>query len=223
MHDVAASSFVSIKLHSDTQWNTSCLHNLCVSSRLSSLLLVVLGALGLVIPDRSIAVQCEVLSLLDGLFCLVLVLLLLLVVGLLLVLDLVLDKIVEGGDGADQTAEVDGHELVVGLDAHGTGELRVSSCLGTSEADGACGLGSGEVGKKVENVLEVPENCMVDRKFFVDNLVKVSADVLQAVMQALQRLQLRCHTSGQCTDGNVANITEQVLNSNLFCFFGFDS
>jgi hypothetical protein len=129
----------------------------------SSLLLIVLGTLGLVTLSRSIAVQREVLGLLDGLFCLVLILLLLLVVGLLLVLNLVLDKIVEGGDGADQTAQVDGHELVVGLDAHGTGKLRVASCLGTSETDSACGLGSGEVGKKVENVLEVAENCVVDR------------------------------------------------------------
>jgi hypothetical protein len=107
-----------------------------------SFLLVVLGALGLVTLSRSIAIQSEVLRLLDGLFRLVLILLLLLVIGLLLVLDLVLDKVVEGGDGADQTAEVDGHELIVGLDAHGTGKLRVTSCLRTSQTDGACGLGS---------------------------------------------------------------------------------
>jgi len=151
----------------------------------SSLLLVVLGALGLVVLSRSIAVQRKVLSLLDGLFRLVLFLLLLLVISLLLVLNLVLDKIVEGGNGANQTAEVDGHKLVVGLDAHGAGKLRVAGCLRTGETDGACGLGSREVGKKVEDVLKVAENCMVDRKLFINNLVEVSANILQTVVQAL--------------------------------------
>jgi len=108
----------------------------------SSLLLVILGALGLVVLSRGIAVQRKVLSLLDGLFRLVLFLLLLLVIGLLLVLNLVLDKIVEGGDGTNQTAEVDGHKLVVGLDTHGAGKFRVAGCLRTGETDGACGLGS---------------------------------------------------------------------------------
>lgn len=152
----------------------------------SSLLLVVLGALGFVVLSLlfgwSIAIQHEILSLLDGLFCLILLLLLLLVVSLLLVLHLVLDKVVEGGNGADQTAEIDGHELVIGLDAHGAGKLGIARCLWASETDGACGLGSGEVGKEVEDVLKVAENCMVDRKFFVNDLVKVSTNVLQTVM-----------------------------------------
>jgi hypothetical protein len=185
MHDVAAGSLMSTELHSDIHRNTSCFHNLCVFSCPSSLLLVILGALGLVILSRGVAVQRKVLSLLDGLFCLVLLLLLLLVISLLLVLNLVLDKVVECGDGADQAAEVDGHKLVVGLYAHGACKLRVASCLGTSETDSACGLGSREVGKKVENVLEVTENCMVDRKFLINDLVEISADVLQTVMQAL--------------------------------------
>lgn len=63
---------------------------------------------------------------------------------------------------------------------------------------------------------------MVDREFFVDDLVKISTNVLQTVMQALQRLQLRRHASRKSTNCNITDITEQVLNSNLFCFFGFD-
>ena len=44
---------------------------------------------------------------------------------LLSVLNLIVDEVVKGGDGTDQTAEVDGHELVVGLDTHGSCQLAV--------------------------------------------------------------------------------------------------
>ena len=50
-------------------------------------------------------------------------LLILLLLLLLPVLDLVLDKIMECCDGTDQTAQVNSHKLVVGLDAHGICQL----------------------------------------------------------------------------------------------------
>lgn len=56
---------------------------------------------------------------------------------LLPVLDLVFDQIVEGCDGSYQTAEVDRHELIVGLDAHRACEFGVLGLVGF----GAVGLG----------------------------------------------------------------------------------
>src|SRR6187402_1994497 len=50
-------------------------------------------------------------------FCLILLGFLLLL--LLSVLELVLDQIMESGDSSNQTAKVDGHQLIVCLDAHG--------------------------------------------------------------------------------------------------------
>lgn len=65
-----------------------------------------------------LAVQCQSVLLLDLLQLLVFLLLALLVICLLLILNLVLNQVVESGNGADKTAEVDGHELIICLDAH---------------------------------------------------------------------------------------------------------
>lgn len=98
----------------------------------------------------------------------------LLIFLLLLVLDLVFDEIVESGDGADQAAEVDGHELVVGLDAHGAGEVAVSNGGAGLSAEG---LGSGQVRQKIEDVLQVAEDGVVDGQVAVEDFLQVGADV----------------------------------------------
>lgn len=41
-------------------------------------------------------------------------------------------------------------------------------------------------------------------------------------MQALKRLQLRGYAGGECADGDVADVAEEVLDADFFCFFGFD-
>jgi hypothetical protein len=61
---------------------------------------------------------------------------------------------VECRDGTDQTTEVDGHQLIVGLDAHGAHKLAILDIgLGTVGLVG--GFGGRQVRKKVEDVLEV--------------------------------------------------------------------
>lgn len=42
-------------------------------------------------------------------------------------------------------------------------------------------------------------------------------------MEALQRLKLGGYAGGKGADGNVANVAEEVLNTNLFCFFSLDN
>ena len=63
---------------------------------------------------------------------------------------------------------------------------------------------------------------MVHWQVFVKHLLQVLPDVAQSQVQALQRLQLRGYTCGECTDCDVTDITEKVLDANLLCFFSFD-
>lgn len=41
-------------------------------------------------------------------------------------------------------------------------------------------------------------------------------------MKALQGLKLRRYASGECTDSNVPNVSEKVLNTDFLCLFCFD-
>lgn len=128
----------------------------------------------------------------------------LLLLLLLAVLDLVLDQVVEGGDGADQAAEVDGHELVVGLDAHGVAELGVGLAAGGPRA----GLGGREVGEEVEDVLEVAEDGVVDGELAVEDLLEVGLDVTEAQVKALQGLELVREPRREGADGDVPDVPE---------------
>jgi hypothetical protein len=47
------------------------------------------------------------------------------------------------------------------------------------------GLGSGKVGKKVEDVLEATKNGMVDGELAVEDLLEVGTDVAKAKVEAL--------------------------------------
>lgn len=122
-----------------------------------------------------------------------------LVLLLLSVLDLVFYQVVEGSDGAYQAAEVDGHELVVGLDAHGVCQFSTTSL--------AIALRRGQVGEQVEDVLKVAENGMIDRELSVKNLLQVGTDVTQPQVQTLERLKLVGDASGKCANSDVSNIS----------------
>lgn len=41
-------------------------------------------------------------------------------------------------------------------------------------------------------------------------------------MEALERLELVVYTGSEGADGDVADITEEVLNADFFCFFCLD-
>lgn len=80
---------------------------------------------------------------------------------MLAILDLVLDQIVECRDGADQAAEVDGHQLIVCLDTHGAHKLAILD-IGFGTVCLVGGFGGRQVGEKVEDVLEIAQDGVVD-------------------------------------------------------------
>lgn len=41
-------------------------------------------------------------------------------------------------------------------------------------------------------------------------------------MEALKGLKLRSYACGEGADGDVADVAEEVLDADFFCFFGFD-
>lgn len=108
-------------------------------------------------------------------------LLLLLRLGLLLllsVLDLVLDQVVERRNGTDQAADVNRHQLVVGLDTHRLGQLAILDLrLRCGPAKPRRRRRRGQVREQVEHVLEVTQNGMVDGELAVQDFLEVLADI----------------------------------------------
>ncbi len=79
-----------------------------------------------------------------------------------------------------------------------------------------------EVWKKVEDVLEITENGMVDWELAVEHFLEVGLNVSEAQVETLERLQLGGYAARESADCNVADVAQEVLDSDLFCFFGFD-
>ena len=63
---------------------------------------------------------------------------------------------------------------------------------------------------------------MVDRKRTVVDLLQVVPDVTQAEVEALQGLELVVDAGGKGADGDVADVSKEVLNADLFGLFGLD-
>jgi hypothetical protein len=63
---------------------------------------------------------------------------------------------------------------------------------------------------------------VVDGQIAVEHFLQVAADVLEAQVQALQRLELRRYARGEGAGGDVADVAEEVLDADFFCFFCFD-
>ena len=63
---------------------------------------------------------------------------------------------------------------------------------------------------------------MVDRKLSVQHFLEVGLNVSQAQVKALERLKLGCDTCRESADCDVADVAEEVLDADFFCFFGFD-
>ena len=63
---------------------------------------------------------------------------------------------------------------------------------------------------------------MVDRKRAAVDLLQVVTDVSQAEVEALQGLELVVNTGGEGADGDIADVSEEVLNTDLFGLFGLD-
>ena len=96
----------------------------------------------------------------------------------------------EGYDGADQGSQVYHEHLVVGLHGKGGGELFQL-----------------EIGEKVEDVLEVVEDGVVDGQLLGCHLGQVVPDAFQVSGQTLQRLQLRRDVLRQGTHGLILDIS----------------
>ena len=70
--------------------------------------------------------------------------------------------------------------------------------------------------------MEVSEDGVVYGEFAVEDLLEVGADVPEAVVQALERLELFVYSDGEGADGYIADVAEEVLYTDFFGFFGFD-
>ena len=63
---------------------------------------------------------------------------------------------------------------------------------------------------------------MVCRKFAVEDFLEVGANVPEAVVQALEGLQLFVYSGREGADGYVADVAEEVFYTNFFGFFCLD-
>lgn len=63
---------------------------------------------------------------------------------------------------------------------------------------------------------------MVDREVAVEDLLEVALDVPEAEMEALEGLELVCEASREGADRYVADVAQEVLDSDFFSLFGFD-
>lgn len=117
----------------------------------------------------------------------------------------IVDQVVEGDDRAHQGGQIDHQHLVVGLDVERVGEVVVA-----------------DVGQEVEDVLQLVRDLVTDFVLATADLLQIVLDITQLEIQSLQAEQLVRHFLGQAADGGVLDISQQVLNSDLFCFFSSD-
>lgn len=128
------------------------------SLTLLALLLVTILVFLLVTVGRSTSLLGFLLILRISLLFLLRIVLLL----LLSVLDLVLYQIMECCDCADQTTQVDGHQLIIRLGAHRTSQLVILRRSRFRAIDLRRGGRRRQVRQQVENILEVSKDRMVD-------------------------------------------------------------
>lgn len=81
----------------------------------------------------------------------------------------------ESLDSPDQQTEVHHDILVVDLDAEGLAEIDIAA----------------ELGKKADNLLHLVDDLVVDRHLALAHVVQVLRDLLQASVQATERVELR--------------------------------
>jgi hypothetical protein len=70
--------------------------------------------------------------------------------------------------------------------------------------------------------LEVSENGMVDRELAVEDFLEVLAYVTETEVEPLEGLELGGNAGGECADGYVADVAEEMFDADFFCFFGFN-
>lgn len=122
-----------------------------------------------------------------------------------IVLDLVVDKIVQSNDAPDQSAEVNDHVHVIGLDQHGLDKLV-----------------DVEIGEEVEDGLHVGHDLLVDLHPTLDDGLEVVLHLHELLGQGRKAGHLGLDEGGDGRHGGVVDVTEQVLDANLLRFFGPD-
>ena len=70
--------------------------------------------------------------------------------------------------------------------------------------------------------MEIAEDGVVDGELAVEDLLKIRRDVAEPEVEALEGLELVGNTRREGADGDVADVTEEMLDANLLCFFGLD-
>lgn len=56
----------------------------------------------------------------------------------------------------------------------------------------------------------------------IEYLLQVSTDIAESKMQSLKRLKLIGDPGRECPDSNVSNVSEEMLNANLFRLFSLN-
>lgn len=75
-----------------------------------------------------------------------------------------------------------------------------------------------EIREQVENVLEIVNNRRIVSEFSTKNILKVFSHLLDSLSQCLKRLDLISDLLGKLSLRSILNISEEMLNTNLFSF-----
>lgn len=97
--------------------------------------------------------------------------------------------------------------MVVGFDVYCVSEFVGVSGFGIW-VGGIVGVGfrGGEVGEKVENILEVVEDGVVDGELVVEDFLEIGIDVVEVEVKILEGLELICYLGRKGVDGYVMDI-----------------
>ena len=68
----------------------------------------------------------------------------------------------------------------------------------------------------------MPKDGVIHRKSSRVDLLEVVSDISEAKVEALKRLELIVDAGREGADGDVADISEEVLDTNLFSFLSLD-
>lgn len=70
--------------------------------------------------------------------------------------------------------------------------------------------------------MEVPQDRVVDGEFTLLDLLEIMAYISKSKVESLKGLELGGDACGEGADGDVTDITQQMLNTDLLGFLGFD-
>lgn len=114
---------------------------------------------------------------------------------------LVVDEIVQSDDGADERGQINDEHVVVGVSVEGLDHALLV-----------------QIGKQIEDILDLVENGVVDGELSIDDVLQVLVHLLNSCDERFQRADLVANLGRKGRDVGIAHVTKEVLNSNLLSF-----